>query len=56
MNVINGKYISSSGKETPLEDLPYPYLVNAYNKAVKEFDNETADALRQEIEKRPPQE
>lgn len=54
MNKINdGIYTSSNGKETPINELPYPYLVNAQAKAEREGDSETASILQEEINKRP---
>ncbi len=54
--IENGEYISSNGNRTPIAELPYPYLVNAMNKALQNGDLDTHAILNKEVASRPAQE
>ena len=46
-------YITSAGKHILLSEMPFPHLMNAWNKAKVNHDEETAMRLEEEIQKRP---
>lgn len=52
MRIENDIYISSSGRKFAIGDMPYPYLVNARNKAEDEGDQAALRILDAEVTRR----